>query len=124
MEPGRKVLILDSDIMQVMEIEEHLQAGGYEVVHLSSPNGAISKIEYEDPEILLVDIEMDRLNVDDLLTTVRTSPDHGDIVIVAFSDIEADELQQFCIENELNGYFCKSMDVTQIADFLDNFFEA
>ena len=123
MEPARKVLILDENIIDVMEVEEYLEAGGYEVVHLASPNGAISKIEYEDPEVLLLDIEMGRLNTSDLLTTLRASPEHEELVIVAFSDMEADDLQQFCIDNELNGYFCKSMDVSQIAEFLNNFYE-
>lgn len=123
MEPGRKVLILDENIIEVMEIEEHLTEGGYEVVHLASPNGALSKIEYEQPEILLLDIAMKRLNTDELLEMLRSTEEYEEMVIVAFSDMEADELQQFCIENELNGYFCKSMDVGQIAEFLDNFYE-
>lgn len=123
MESARKVLILDEDIMTVMEVEEHLEDGGYEVVHLASPSGAVSKIEYEAPEVLLLDIEMDRLNTDELLETVRNSPEHAEMVIVAFSDLEADELQAYCMEKELNGYFCKSMDVTQIDEFLDNFFD-
>ncbi len=123
MEPGRKVLILDADIMTVMEVEEYLEHGGYDVVHLSSPSGAISKIEYEDPEVLLLDIEMQRLNIDDLLDTLQAAPGYEEMVVVAFSDMDADDLQQFCMENALNGYFCKSMDISQIAEFLDNFFE-
>lgn len=123
MEPGRKVLILDDNIMDVMEVEEGLEEGNYEVVHLASPNGALSKIEYEGPEILLLDINMDRLNTHDLLDTLRETPEYEEMVIVVFSDMEADHLHEFCVDNELNGYFCKSMDVSQIADFLDNFFE-
>ena len=46
MESGRKVLILDADIMTVMDVEEYLDQGGYQVVHLSSPAGAISNIDY------------------------------------------------------------------------------
>ncbi len=123
MEPGRKVLILDDNIMDVMEVEEGLEQGDYEVVHLASPNGAFSKIEYEEPEILLLDIKMGRLNTDDLLATLRQAPEYEEMVIVVFSDMEADELHEFCVDNELNGYFCKSMDVSQIADFLDNFYD-
>ena len=122
MEPGRKVMILDEDIITVMEVEEHLEQGGYDVVHLASPSGALSKIEYEEPEVLLLDIEMNRLNLDDLLATLRGTADYEELVVVAFSDMEADDLQQFCMENELNGYFCKSMDISQISEFLDNFF--
>lgn len=119
---GRKVLIIDENIIDVMEIEEYLQDGGYDVVHLASPNGALSKIEYEEPEILLLDVEMKRLNTDDLLASLA-SPHYEEMVVVAFSDMGADELHDYCVENELNGYFCKSMDVTQIAEFLDNFYE-
>lgn len=123
MDPARKVLILDENILDVMEVEQCLEQGGYDVVHLASPNGALSKIEFEGPEILLIDVAMKRLNVDDLLSTLRASPEYDEMVIVAFSDMEADELQEFCIEKEINGYFCKSMDVQQIAEFLANFYD-
>lgn len=123
MDSTRKVMILDDNLLDVMEVEDYLTKGGYQVVSLSSPNGALSKIEYEHPEILLLDLEMDRLNVPDLLDTLRSSPEYEELVIVLFSDLEAERLQEFCIENDINGYFCKSMDVSQIAEFLDNFYE-
>jgi len=72
---------------------------------------------------LLLDIAMPRLNITDLLETLRGSAEYEDLVIVLFSDLEAEKLQKMCIENDINGYFCKSMDVTQIAAFLDNFYE-
>ncbi len=123
MEVSRKVMVLDENILDVMEAEKYLREGGYEVVTLSTPNGALSKIDYERPEILLLDISMPRLNVADLLETLRSTEEYEDLVIVLFSDMDAEKLQKLCIENDINGYFCKSMDVTQIAAFLDNFYE-
>lgn len=120
---SRKVMILDDNILDVMEVEKYLTGGGYEVVHLSTPNGALSKIEYESPEILLLDLKMARLNVQDLIGTLRGTPDLEELVIVLFSDMEAEKLQQFCMDHDINGYFCKSMDVRQIAEFLNNFYE-
>ena len=120
---SHKVLIVDDNILDVMNAEKHLEEGGYEVVRLASPNGTLSKIDYEQPDVLMVDIEMDRLNADDLIETLRNAPDYSDLVVVAYSDMEADELQDYCVEKDINGYFCKSMDVTQIAEFLDNFFD-
>ena len=120
---SHKVLIVDDNILDVMNAEKHLEEGGYEVVRLASPNGTLSKIDYEQPDVLMVDIQMDRLNADDLIETLRNAPDYSDLVVVAYSDMEADELQDYCVEKDINGYFCKSMDVTQIADFLDNFFD-
>ncbi len=123
MEASRKVMILDDNLLDIMTAEDYLRSGGYQVITLSSPNGVMSKIEYERPEILLVDTKMPRLNVTDLLETLRASPDYEDLVIVIFSDQEAERLQEFCIDHDINGYFCKSMDVSQIAEFLDNFYE-
>ncbi|MGM0558262.1 MAG: response regulator [Myxococcota bacterium] len=123
MEPTRKVMVLDDNLLDVMEVEEHLEAGGYVVVTLSSPNGVLSKIDYEEPEILLMDLQMPRLDIDELLDTLRGAREYEDLVIVLFSDMDAEKLQNFCIENDINGYFCKSMDVSQIAGFLDNFYE-
>ena len=123
MDSGRKVMILDDNILDVMEAESRLKEGGYDVVVLSSPNGALSKLEYERPEILLLDLQMPRLNVQELLDTLRSSPEYEELVIVLFSDLEAERLQEFCIDNDINGYFCKSMDVTQIASFIDRFYE-
>jgi CheY-like chemotaxis protein len=123
MEPTRKVLVLDDNLLDVMEVEEHLEAGGYTVVTLSSPNGVLSKIDYEEPEILLMDLQMPRLDIEELLETLRGAREYEDLVIVLFSDMDAEKLQNFCIDNDINGYFCKSMDVSQIAEFLDNFYE-
>ena len=123
MESSRKVMVLDDNIMDVMKAEKYLTSGGYEVVTLTTPNGALSKIDFERPEILLLDIEMPRLNATDLLETLRASEEYDDLVIVLYSDMEAEKLQKLCIENDINGYFCKSMDVSQIGAFLDNFYE-
>lgn len=123
MEVSRKVMVLDENLMDVMKAEKHLRAGGYDVVTLTTPNGALSKIDYERPEVLLLDYEMPRLNVHDLLETLRANEDYEDLVIVLYSDMDAEKLQKICIDNDINGYFCKSMDITQIADFLNQFYE-
>jgi CheY-like chemotaxis protein len=120
---SRKVMIIDDNILDVMNAEKHLEEGSYEVVRLSSPNGALSKIDYEEPDVLLLDIDMDRLDADDLIGTLRSSPDYRELVVVIYADRDAEQLQEYCVEKDVNGYFCKSMDISGIADFLDNFFE-
>ena len=123
MADGHKVLIIDDNMMDVMQAEKHLENGGYEVVRLASPNGALSKIDYEQPEVLLLDIDMQRLNAGDLLETLNHSAEYRDMVVVVYADRDADTLQEYCVEKDVNGYYCKSMDVSQIADFIDNFFD-
>ena len=120
---GKKVLIVDENILDVMEAERFLDKVGYEVAKLASPNGAIAKIDYEKPDILLIDISMSRLNAQELFSTVQSSPEHAELIIVLFSDLDAETLRSICVEHDFHGYFCKSMGLHQIGSFLDNFYE-
>ncbi len=122
--PGekRKVMVLDDNIISLMIAEELLVAHGYEVVKMSAPHGCIAKLDYEMPDVLLIDIGMPRLAADDLLDQIRNSRDHEDLVIVLYSDMAAEELEKLCHAKDVNGYFCKSMDVTRLPDFVDRFF--
>lgn len=119
----RKVLILDDNVLHVMRAARSLEARGYTVVRMSSPNGALAKVEFERPEVLLLELKMSRLHVDDLLEKVRGNRDLDDLIIVLFSDLEADVLQQYCIDHDIHGYYCKSMDLDAVGEFLDNFYE-
>lgn len=119
---GRKVLIIDSNLMDVLSAEERLKAAGFEASTLTSPNGAIAKIEFELPDILLLDITMPRLNVQEILEALRADERLEEIVVVLFSDLDAPTLQAMCIDNDIHGYFSKSMDVTRIGEFIEQFY--
>jgi CheY-like chemotaxis protein len=118
----RKIMILDDNIISLMIAEELLAAHGYEVVKMSAPHGCIAKLDYEMPDVLLIEIAMPRLAADDLLETIRQSQEHEDLIVVLYSDMEAEELEKICHSKDANGYFCKSMDVTKLPDFIDRFF--
>jgi len=118
----RKVMILDDNIISLMIAEELLVAHGYEVVKMSAPHGCVAKLDYEMPDVLLVDIAMPRLATDDLLDTIRTAPEHEDLIIVLYSDMEAGRLEKLCHAKDINGYFCKSMDIAKLPEFVDRFF--
>ena len=124
MMPGekRKIMILDDNIISLMIAEELLVSHGYDVVKMSAPHGCIAKLDYEMPDGLLGDTAMPRLAADDLLETIRNSTEHEDLIVVLYSDQEADELEKVCHAKDINGYFCKSMDVAKLPEFIDRFF--
>lgn len=120
---SRKVMIVDENVLDVMKAEAPLRRGGYEVVKMSTPNGVLAKLDYERPEILLLDVTMARLNVAGLMEEIRQSSEHADLIIVLLSELDAEVLQQWCREYDIHGYYCKSMDVSKIPEFLNNFYE-
>ena len=118
---GRKVLIVDEDVMAVIGAETALREANYVTAHLSTPAGFWAKLDYEKPDLVLIDIFMRLFNSSNVLEQLRSETAYGDVAIVIFSDRDADELQQFCVEKDINGYFCKTQEITQLPEFLQNF---
>ncbi len=119
---NRKVMMLDDNILSLMIAEDVLTKSGYDVVKLTASHGWAAKLDYEQPDVLLVDITMPRLPVDDLIDTVGGTTEHDDLAVVLYADLEAAELERMCRERNLHGYFCKSMDIRQLPEFVDQFF--
>ena len=106
----------------MMVTAEVLTSHGYEVVQTTSPNGCLAKLDYESPDVLLIDTAMPRLAVDDLLNSIGTSGDHTDLIVVLFSNTPSAALNQTCLDKDLPGYFSKGMDVTRLPEYIDYFF--
>ena len=73
----RKIMLVDDNIISMMVTADVLSAHGYTVVQTTSPNGCVAKLDYEAPDILLVDVKMPRLAFDDLIRSIslrRTIP--------------------------------------------------
>ena len=118
----QKVLLIDSNIMDVLRAERSLSAAGFLVARLTTPNGTLAKLEYERPDALLLDITMARLNVQELLDGVKSDPSLEDLVVVLFSDLDAGTLQSRCVDHDLHGYYSKSMDIDRVGEFLQQFY--
>jgi len=118
----QKVLLIDSNIMDVLRAERSLSAAGFVVARLTTPNGALAKIEFERPDALLLDITMSRLNVQELLDGVKSDPALEDLVVVLFSDLDATTLQAMCVDHDMHGYYSKSMDIDRVGEFLQQFY--
>ncbi len=103
-----KVMLLDDDIINAMSVQDLPQDSPFELVTLSSPNGVMSKLEYERPEVFLFDTKIPRLSIAELLGRVKTSELYEDMMLILFSDADAAILEAECIKHEIDGYFCKS----------------
>lgn len=118
----QKVLLIDSNIMDVLRAEKSLAGSGFAVSRLTTPHGALAKIEYERPDALLLDITMPRLNVQEVLDGVKSDPSMQDLVVVLFSDLDAATLQAMCVDHDIHGYYSKSMDIDRVGAFLQQFY--
>ncbi len=118
----RKIMLVDDNIISMMVTADVLTAHGYTVVQTTSPNGCVAKLDYESPDVLLVDIGMPRLAFDDLVRSVQSSKEHTNLIVVLFSSDDPRNLEKICLDKDIHGYFCKEMDVTRLPEYVDYFF--
>jgi CheY-like chemotaxis protein len=122
LEQKRKIMLVDDNIISMMVTADILTAHGYLVVQTTSPNGCIAKLDYEEPDVLLLDIDMPRLAVEDIVRSVRQTKEHVNLMVVLFSNRSPEEMASLCATKELHGYFSKKMDVTRLPEYIGYFF--
>jgi len=110
---ARKVMILDDNVMDVLQVEKALKASGYTFTSLLSPRGALSKVEFERPEILLLEIATKKFKVETLIGELKASSFYHSLVVVLFSHKDPEYLQAWCVKHDLNGYYSKSMGISK-----------
>ena len=121
-EDKRKVMLIDDNIISLMVTAEVLTTHGYTVAKTASAKGCVAKLEYELPDLVLVDPSMPQLGIDRLLDAINADDINKEIAIVLFSDRPVSELKDTCKSKNMNGYFSKSIEVTRLPEYIDVFF--
>ena len=121
-EDKRKVMLIDDNIISLMVTAEVLSTHGYTVTKTATAQGCIAKVEYEQPDVVLIDPSMPRLAIDTLLETIREGDMEKNVSVVLFSDQPAKELVATTQAKKMNGYFSKSIEVTRLPEYMENFF--
>ena len=118
----RKVMLIDDNIISLMVTAEVLTTHGYEVSKTASAKGCVAKLEYELPDVILVDPAMPQLVLDHIMTAVNDDELEKKVAVVLFSDRPTQELFDTCKSKNMNGYFSKSIEVTRLPEYIDVFF--
>ena len=118
-EDKRKVMLIDDNIISLMVTAEVLSTHGYTVTKTATAQGCIAKVEYEQPDVVLIDPSMPRLAIDTLLETIR----EGDIEKMCRWYCSRISLRKVGRDysGKNDGYFSKSIEVTRLPEYMENF---
>lgn len=79
---GRKVLVVDDSPLALTLIAQGLSAQGFEVVCFEEPFAALERLEAEQPDLVLTDLEMPGLGGDALCQRLKAQPGRQVPVII------------------------------------------
>eukprot|EP01029_Cantina_marsupialis_P031197 TRINITY_DN884_c1_g1_i1.p1 TRINITY_DN884_c1_g1~~TRINITY_DN884_c1_g1_i1.p1 ORF type:complete len:1029 (-),score=138.66 TRINITY_DN884_c1_g1_i1:5102-8188(-) len=113
---GRKILIVDDNVMNRLLASIILQNFQAEIVEADNGKHAMEKIESENPEVVLMDIQMPVLN--GIQTTQLLRQKGCEIPVIALTANAIKGEDKKCIEAGMNDYLAKPYSENQLLQTL------
>jgi CheY-like chemotaxis protein len=100
----KKVMLVNSDLVDLAVSRYALESAGYAVRVHSSPVGCIAAILREAPDVLLIDVNMQDLNGPALLRTLATTKTCAKMIVLLHSNLPESVLALMVTKFRVHGY--------------------
>jgi CheY-like chemotaxis protein len=116
--PGvKKILVVEDDPVNSMILVDFLAANGYETVAASSGPEGIARFEKEQPDLMLVDVQLPRQNGFEVVREIKNRPEGKTTPILLMSAVYNDRDQSsrtVQLGTLADGYLSKPFDLVQL----------
>jgi two-component system, cell cycle response regulator DivK len=116
-----RILVAEDNAVNLELLREMLEGLGCEVVEASNGEQALAKVEETEPDLILLDINMPKMNGYDVLTRLRQNRKFSAVPVLAVTAYAMKEDQQKVLEAGFNGYLPKPIDRTRLLGELRRF---
>ncbi len=105
-----KILVVDDDASTLLTVSALLEEEGYEVLRQETSLGTSSLVLREQPDLVLLDVNMPALNGDDLALLLRQSAHRARVRVVLYSGAPRDRLEHIVERTGADAYVQKGGD--------------
>lgn len=116
---GNKILIVEDDLPSVHFLSEVLRESNVEVVHADDGEKAIAMHKQYNPDIILMDIRLPKINGLNVIRNIRNID--KDVVIITITANAFNEDRKKCLEAGSNDYISKPVDRYELLFKIDKF---
>lgn len=116
-----KILIVEDNEMNMRLFSDLLKSKGYSVLQCMDGKKALSIVQAEHPDLVLMDIQMPGISGLEVTALIRQSPDVADTKIVAVTAFAMKGDEQKIIDGGCNGYIAKPIAVQNFLETVDSF---
>ena len=108
---GKKILVVDDNDNIRIYLRQELEAAGYIVIEAEDGLKAITLVNKEEPDLILLDVMMPGINGFDVAAVLKNDPRTRKIPVVILSIVE-DEARGYLIG--VDGYFTKPVNMDNL----------
>lgn len=105
--PTKTVLIVEDEAFLLRTLTKHLEDLNYKIETAMNGQEALDSIEKNQPDLILTDLVMPKMDGFDFLKQLKSSP-HKNIPVVVITNLAATSDEARCRELGIEGYFTKS----------------
>jgi len=115
------VMVVDDSLTVRRVTQRFLQREGYQVVLAKDGVDALEKLQEVKPDVMLVDIEMPRMDGFDLIRNVRSDSRIAKTPIIMITSRTASKHRNYAMELGANEYYGKPFQENQLLDAIEEF---
>ena len=118
---SRTILVADDNTASRELIREVLEMTGYDVVEAADGQQAVSAARANAPDLVLVDIQMPRLDGYGVLRELRADPRLSNLHVVALTAYAMQGDRDRALDAGFDGYITKPVDIAALRQEIKRF---
>ena len=119
--PIKRIMVVDDSPTERAYIENLLKKKGYEVLLVDSGEKAIERSKADQPDLILMDVVMPKMNGFDACKRIRQEATTKDIPIIMVTTRGEPENVEIGFASGCNDYITKPINSLELLAKLDNF---
>lgn len=114
-----KIVLVDDSVVALEWAREALGPFGYDIVTYNASLGIQAFVRKNQPQLVLLDVNMPALNGDLVCKMLKESPQTKEVLVALYSGMPEPDLKALAAKSGADGYIVKSNDVSYLAQQLD-----
>ncbi|MHC4431144.1 MAG: response regulator [Planctomycetota bacterium] len=109
-----KILLVDDQVDMVEMVQHQLELSGWEVITSGNGKEGLERAASEEPDVIVLDINMPTMNGHDMLRDLRKTPNLKDTAVIMCT--KSGEIQDVtrAMSFNVSGYVTKPFDYTEL----------
>jgi two-component system, OmpR family, alkaline phosphatase synthesis response regulator PhoP len=120
----KKILAVDDEKHIVRLVQVNLERAGYEVVTANDGKEALSKVESEKPDLLVLDVMMPYMDGFEVLQSLRRNPETRDIPVIMLTAKAQDADVFKGWQSGVDCYLTKPFNPMELLAFVKRIFQS
>ncbi len=114
-----KILLVEDNEINMLVTSDYLTNKGYTIIKAVNGFDAIEKAQTSKPELILMDIQMPRMNGLDAIRRLRAEPEFATVPIIALTALVMPGDRERCLEAGANEYLAKPISLKRLVETIN-----